>query len=665
MNSFKFKLIDTIEDLEEFSKTWTSKTFAFDTEFTSLSWMKQNLIGLSIFDGSVAHDPVFIQFNFHDTYTTKEKNPAGGRKKIDVVHDYYKKDAIDFEDARPYLEKIFDGAKCTTANGKVEWKIMCKYGISNWSIEDDTMLMSWLLNVDELKGLKPNAKKHLNMDMQSYEQTVGQKVGNINWNVIDWYEYGKYGAKDAFATWRLKEHFEPQIMEFKALYQCYKGLEIPLIYEVAKSEMAGVEIDVPFLNKMSIQAGKEVDVAEQTIYDKIGVEFNIGSSKQLSEILFDRLGYPVIKTSEKTGARSVDEATLKELSFKGYEVADDILEFRKLKKLKNTYIDAIPLMVDTDGRLRGSFNQTGTATGRFSSSKPNLQNQPNNKKFPIKRAFVPKKGYKFLVYDWSTIEIRIMAHESGDKRMIEVLQAGRDIHQETTDNVNNLVGLNLNRGQGKTINFGVLYLMGAESLAYMLNKQLRKEVKEGTISLEQYNEQFVTKEIAQQIIDGYFNTYTGFAQFVKDEANNVRKEGWSWTLGGRRRPVPELRQKGKYGFGLRKAVNTPIQGGAGDLMKLAIIKLSRMYNELGYDATTLLYVHDEVVIEVRDDQAETCSTEVKRVMETIYPPCVVPIVAEGDIFTDWAGLKQGNAEETPKLSPTMKLIDLLKLNLLN
>lgn len=664
-----FELIDSIDKLKRFSDKWTSKNFSFDTEFTSLSWMEQNIIGMSIFDKDSLYDPTFIQFNFHDTYTTKEKNPQGGRKKILVEHDYYKTDAIDFEEARPYLEKIFENANCTTANGKVEWKIMSKYDITNWRIAHDTMLMGWLLNVDNLKGLKYNAKKELGLGMSSYEDTIKQKVGNINWNLVDWYEYAKYGAKDAYATELLAEKFIPRFEPFPALWKCYQSLEIPLIYEVANAEMAGVNIDVDYLLEMSEQAGKEIYETEQRIYDSVGVEFNIGSSKQLAEILFNRLKLPVIKVSDKTGARSVDEAVLKELAFRGYDIIDDILEYRTLKKLKTTYIDAIPTMVDKDSRLRGSFNQAGTSTGRFSSSKPNLQNQPNNKKFPIKRAFVPKKGYKFLVYDWSTIEIRIMAHESGDKKMIEVLSEGRDIHQETTDNVNSLVGLNLDRGQGKTINFGVLYLMGNSSLAYMLNKQLRKEFRQGKITRDEYEERFVTDVVAQKIIDSFFDTYTGFAQFVKDETNIAKRDGWVWTLGGRRRPVPELRTKKLWGAGRRKAVNTPIQGGAGDLMKLAILKLKRMYVENGLDAETLLYVHDEFVIEVKEEQAELASGLVKEVMESIFPSCRVPIVCEGGIFDDWAGLKQG-AETKPQkarkqATTTNQAIKLLKLKLLN
>lgn len=658
-----YRLINTLKGLKDLVFSWKAKEFAFDTEFTSLSFMKQVLIGMSIYN-PLEGDSVFIQFNFEDTYILKEKDPKGGRKKIDVTHTYVKTDAINIEEAKPYLLRLFDNAECICANAKVEWKIFTKYGITNWRIKDDVNLMSWLLNVDTPSGLKWNAKTELKLTMPSYEQTIKQKVGNINWTLVDWDAYAEYGARDAFATWGLREVFVPRVAEFPALEQCYRGLELPLTYEVANSEMAGVRIDIPFLKELSKRAEKEIFEAEQKIYDTVGVEFNIGSSKQLGKILFDRMGCPVIKRSEKTGERSVNEAVLKELSFTGYDIADDILDYRKLVKLKSTYLDAIPLMIDSDGRLRGNFNQQGTSTGRFSSSKPNLQNQPNNKDFPVKRAFIPKEGYKFVLYDWSTVEIRIMAHESGDPKMIEVLSQYRDVHQETTDMVNNLIGLNLSRSQGKTINFGVLYLMGSESLAYMLNKQLRKEVKQGIITRKEYDKHFVTKSIAQQIIDSFFSTYAGFSQFVKEEAQYVRKTGWSWTLGGRRRPVPELRRKGQWGVGQRKAVNTPIQGGAGDLMKLAIIKLAEMYVHKGYDAKTLLYVHDEFVVEVRADQAESCSKDVKYVMENIFPKCKVPIICDGGVYTNWAALKQGEAEQTIKQVGTLSAIGMLKLNLI-
>lgn len=656
-----FLLINNIDDLIDLSRRWTSKNFAFDTEFTNLKYMTQELIGLSIYDERNGIPAVFIQFNFSSTYIEKIADPNGGRKKLDVTRKYSKTDAIEISEALPYLRKIFEGANCICATAKVEWKIASKYGFANWVIEDDVNMMSYLLNVDNENGLKANAKRELKLEMPSYVETVGQKVDNINWNLVDFYKYAEYGARDAWATYKLRDIYLPRISEFPALLKCYKSLEIPLTYEVATSEMRGVEIDVEYLREMSKVITEAINEAEQEIFDEIGCEFNLSSPTQLAEILFDRLGYPSGAVSEKTGKRSVNEDTLKELAFKGYDVADDILDYRKLEKLKSTYIDSIPLMVDKDGRLRGNLNQLGTATGRFSSSKPNLQNQPNNKRFPIKRAFVARKGYKLLNLDWSTIEIRIMAHESGDEKLIELLNAGRDIHQETSNAINGQFGLTLDRNQGKTINFAVLYLMGADSLMYTLNKSLKGQYKEGKITMAELKKLLISKQVAQQIIDGYFNTYTGFTQFIKNEVANSTQTGWVWTLGGRRRPVHELRSKKTFGFGRRKTVNTIIQGGAGDLMKLGVIKLAKMYREKRYDATTLLYIHDEYVIEVREDQAERCYKDCVEIMTNIFPSCRVPILCEGGIFDDWGGLKGGAKPKKKKSGMSVKRMMALKL----
>lgn len=661
----RFELIDTLPKLKKLAEQWDVKSFSFDTEFTSLSWIDQRLIGMSLYSRESKFDPVFIQFNFWDNFITKEKDPKGGRKKIDVVHTYEKTDAIEFEEAKPYLLKIFEGAKVTCASAKVEWKIFSKYGITNWEIEDDVNLMSWMLNVDTPNDLKWNATKELGVSMRSYEETIGQKAGNIDWNKVDWYEYAEYGARDAWATELLKYVFSPRIAEFPALENCYRKLEIPLLKEVARSEMAGVSIDCEILNNMSKEADKEIKRLEQDIYDKVGVEFNVGSSKQLAEILFDRLGYPVIKKSEKTGARSCDEDTLKELAFRGYEVADDILDYRKFVKLKTTYMDAIPEKVDIDGRLRGSFNQASTTTSRFSSSNPNLQNIPNDKRFPIKEAFVPKKGYKFLCFDWSTIEIRIMAHESNDETLIRVLNDGHDVHAETRDSINSQFGTSLDRNMAKTINFAVLYLMSAKSLAYTLNKDIKKRFKKGEITQEEYDEMIVSDNTAQKIINGFFNLYQGFAQYIQDITESTKELGWVWTLGGHRRPVTELGSRKTFGIGQRKCVNTPIQGGAADLMKFGILKLQRMYEDKGFDATTLLYVHDEYVIEVKEEQAEECAKEVQLLMENIYPQCLVPIKCEGGVFDNWNGLKAGTKNKKSALESVRIINDIRIKKILN
>lgn len=1025
----KYLIINKLSHLIDFSERFDCKEFGFDTEFTSLSWYDQKLIGLSIYSDNSSFPATFVQFNFDYDFFVKEKDPKGGRKKVDVWRTYRKTDAIDIQEALPYLHKIFDGAKCICANAKVEWKIFSKYGITNWEIVDDVNLMSWMLNTDTPNDLKSNARKELGLTMTSYTDTIGQKPDNIDFRIVDWEEYGRYGALDAYATYKLRDVFKPQIAQFPALEGCYRKLELPLIKEVARSEMAGVSIDVDYLNQLTKEIDVEIEKTAERIYEEVGIEFNIASSDQLGHVLFDRMNCPVIKTSEKTNKRSVDEDTLKELAFTGYDIADSILDYRKLVKLKSTYTEAIPKKVDADGRLRGSFNQSGTATGRFSSSSPNLQNMPNDKKFPVKRAFVPKPGYKFLCFDWSTIEIRIMAHESGDPVLTKLLQEGRDIHQETCDSINSQFGLTLDRGQGKcvlpqtliktesgfvdigdcndgseedtfyqskykmvyadgkmvpiksfynnginkgriivtrrgilggslnhrlvnesgmlvklvdlqvgdvlkhqnikgdlnyapevffnpfftkggtdscsitldnnwgyflgafegdgsylktgktigfsvgrggkyeewadelhqlfkdiglsnneqrkptnssnsiylgssnlalfleklgvgkigigkthrvpkqilngsrelklaylsglidtdgyigntisvtskdiylvqdlcvllntlgydygiqpcynkkygrwyytvhiysnsilefskehqlkcswkieslvkriipiknrvnkglvktpnklnevvqiidvesmplvdievdtnehlytanclfghnTINFAVLYLMQKDSLAYSLNKALKALYHAGEITKQELRQRLVSAETAQKIIDGYFNAYQGFASYVRGMTEAVKAEGWVWTLGGRRRPVPELNQKKGFGFGRRKAINTPIQGGAGDLMKLGIIKLQKMYEKKGYDAVTLLYVHDEYVIECREDQAEELSKDVKALMENIYPKCSVPIKCEGGIYDDWAGLKQGSKKPTDKGEKNQKIID--------
>lgn len=1434
-----FLVVDTLPKLKDLADRWKEREFALDTEFTDLSYYKQDLIGISLYSDRHDIPAVFIQFNFKDTYTQKEKTPDGGRAKIDIGYVYEKTDAIDKQEALPYLKKIIDGADCVTANGKVEIKALHKYGISI-NIKDDVNLMNHLLDVSSKSDLKTAGRKYLKIDMKSYEETVGMKVGNINWNKVDWEAYAEYGAKDAWVTWKLREVFRKQVEEDEPLLHCYEKLELPLIPKVAESEIAGVYIDKSVLQEMSGRIAEDIKRSEEAIFNEVGVEFNLGSPKQLAEILFDRLGLPVISETA-SGGRSTGEDAMKELAFMGYDIAEKILDYRRLSKLQTTYIDKIPDMVDGDGRLRGSFNQSGTQcitgnsivvtdkgmipikycdkdtvvlnmntdleqsvdyvkyeqvptyyirtnlgfeiegtnkhkiitnrykfkdygnnshtwrrldevkvgdrikipfgynvfglpngeyhsinfdninrnkthksnefyiqniidedfaefigiynadgsikddngsfnirisntniavknrvcelsrklfgveakvyetetniinknlaqiedllclgrydysktipdvimrssenvikaylkglnldghivnedkvkksffkltitneqhtlqvhtiltnlgiissrrrikgrnysticiynqhgykyinevgsvkkqkefkyktgkahgyrlrdgyievgikhiehrfsdvydfvlpqthsfiansiinhnTGRFSSSNPNLQNIVNDKIYPVKRAFVAKKGYSLLVFDWciaegsevltkqgakpiemcvagdevlqedgtyrkvlsvpyrgekrvvrlttscgydivatdehrfrvidingeyvwkkikdidvnndfiaiqpttsrpegarlelpevsythynnkelkntpkildedlaffmgyisgdgcltqsnrsigwvvnekdkslaeylenlvfklfgekprcsgihngayqyyfnsapllnwlrligvskdnisellmfsdlsvvkswlrgyfeadgyggrrvsicssresiikqtqklllqigifckykkqkngefiknvltiptnytglflqevgffsqrkivntlekagnfgispvygghpnlksridykdnlglqyylrntkfrggvisrklaekikmldeseynrlglfkildwgqvydkvsivedfgvahtydlevedthsfivngfishnSTIEIRIMAHESKDPVMIKILKEYRDVHQETADNISAQTGLHLSRSIGKTLNFAILYGMGADALAYTLNKSMRGEVKKGTMTQEEYEVSQIDQRTAQKMIDGFYSAYAGFTEWSKLEVQNTKKTGWVYTLGGRRRPVPELQNKKTYNAGVRKCVNSIVQGGAGDLMKLAIIKLSNMYKEKGYDATTLLYIHDEIVIEVRNDQAEKCKEDVRWLMENIFPACDVPILCEGDIYKSWDGLKGGETHNSIGQSSN-SLFNFLKFN---
>jgi DNA polymerase I len=653
-----YLVINNIEELKDFVDNFNEKEFALDTEFTSLDWYTQKLIGLSIYNSNSDYPATFIQFNFDYTYTEKVKDPNNARKKIAVDRYYSKTDSIDIDESLPLLHELFDGAKCICANGKVEIKVLAKYGLDTFTIVDDVNLMSWLLNCSTQSGLKQNVKRELGIQMDSYEATVGMKVDNINWNLVDFEKYGKCGAMDAWATWELRAVYRQKVDSMKSLQACYERLELPLIPEVAKAEMLGVKIDVNLLKAMSKEAAVDLKKAQEAIFEIAGIEFNVGSPKQLGEVLYDRFGIPC-NHQTASGARAVNEAALKEMAYAGYDVADYILEYRKLDKLKGTYIDAIPLMVDADGRLRGNLNATGTRTGRFSSSKPNLQNQPNNDRYPIKKAFIPREGYSFIVVDWSTIEIRIMAHESGDPTMTSILKEGRDVHQETADNVYRQTGVKLTRSQGKTVNFAILYGMGAPSLAYSLNAGLRSMVKKGTMTREEYKHSMITERQAVKIIDGYMGAYKGFTEWGKKEVAHSKKTGWVWTLGGRRRPVPELRNKKTFNAGKRIVVNTLIQGGAGDLMKLGILKLAEMFKEQKFDANTLLYIHDEYVIEVANRHRNDCLKEVIKVMDNIFPQCTVPIICEGDIFDNWAGLKQGGGTEQKSTVHKLKKLKLI------
>ena len=625
------KYVDQMAGVEE---------VALDTEFTSLSFYHQELIGISLFNPTTNIPSTFLQCNFSSTYTEKIKDPENARKKIDQEYYYRKTDALDLQDEEvlQLLMKLLYRKKIITANGKVELKVLSKYGNYELQIIDDVNMMSHLLDVSTPSDLKTNARKILGITMTSYEDTVGMKVNNINWNKVDFEAYGHYACKDAYATWYLRDPLREQINALNELRECYEYLEMPLIPYVARSEMKGVQIDIPTLERMSVEISKELETAANEVFSLAGVKFNLGSPKQVAEVLFDRLGLPAL-IETKSGGRSVGEDALLELAYQGYEIADMILDFRQLEKLKTTYIDKIPKIVDPDGRLRGSFNQNGTVTGRFSSSSPNLQNMPNNSRYPVKSAFVAKKGYSLIVVDWSTIEIRIMAHESQDVEMMDTLNNYRDVHQETTDRINAMTGLQLKRSDGKTANFAILYGMSAVSLSYTLNKELKKLVKKGKITEAEFRQREVSQRMAQTIIDGYYSAYYGFAQWGRNEIEHSAHTGWVWTLGGRRRPVPELRNKRTRSAGERIVVNTMIQGGAGDIMKLAIRKLFETYAREKYDAEVLLYIHDEYVIEVRDDQAEDCLKTTIEILQNIFPTCTVPILCEGAIFDNWDGLK--------------------------
>ena len=644
-------ILRTVAEVREYFAALDKKDFAFDTETASwygsaLNMQHAQLVGISFCDG--ARNPAFLPVKFHSTHEALEADPNGGRKKLRVTHEYRSAFGLDWEEVKPLVVELFDGAGCTCHNGKYDGKVAQKYGFYNYRLVHDTMLMSFCLDCTTRNGLKESALRELGVVMTTFEEAAGQKVNNIDWSKVDMQQMAEYACDDAEQTYALREHFKPMI-EQRELQSVYYKLEMPVVPVLVEMESRGVRVLPNLLHSLAAQMEGELHRHENTIYKLAGVQFNINSGKQLGEVLFDRLGLPVIKQT-KGGDRSTDAGTLKELAYQGYDIADALLEQSKLSTLLNTYAKGIPKLLDPEGTLRGGFNQMGTETGRFSSSEPNLQNQPNNEDYPIRSAFVPRPGYGFIVTDWSAIEMRVMAHESGDPTLIRIFTEGRDPHQETTDGINASVpGLNIKRSQGKIANFAILYGMGPDSLQETLNAALKSEVRKGKITEAEYQAQRVTRKMAEDIISGFDKAYPVFAQWRDHVVQQAKTRGYVRTFTGRFRPIEEFNRKtkegvpymgkGDFGYGSRKAVNTKIQGGAGDLMKRNMVRLTDLFRNQGYDAHLLLVVHDEFVIECRLDQIHRCAKEVEVCMETVWPNCKVPIAAEVECLTAWSGMK--------------------------
>jgi DNA polymerase I len=632
-------IIRTKEALLKYLSEFDAERFTFDTETagwygSALQYDNIQLVAIALYDGVLS--PATVEFNFKATYEVKEQDPDNKRRKVSVVKEYFYEDALEWDDVKDTIIELFNGAKVTCHNGKYDMKVAHKYGFWNFELEHDTMVMSYCDDCTTFNGLKETVKRELGIKMTTFEEAVGMKPSNIVWPDVNMNVLANYACDDVLYTHQLREHFLPRLKQKKVLYS-YQQIEMPLVPVVTCMELRGVCIDVPVLEEISDRLRKRIAEVEEIIFDKCGVEFNISSNKQLGEILFERLGYPIIATTAK-GAPQVNDAVMKELSYMGYEVADDLSEYSKLNKLLGTYAEGIPKMVAADGRLHGTLNQIGTETGRFSSSGPNLQNQPNNDEFPIREAFVATPGYGLIVGDWSTIEIRVMAHESQDEVLMDILREGRDIHQETTDKINSLTGLNLKRGDGKTINFAILYRMGPESLMNSLNTGMKTQVRKGKMTEEEYHARKLTKDDAKGIIDGFKQAYRGFARWSYQCEQNARAIREVRTFTGRRRPMVHFGTQAEW-KSVNQVVNTKIQGGAGELMKRALILIPEMFKEKGYEAHLLLTVHDEVVIECRLDQIHACRRDVQHLMENIMPSCSVPILAEVGCFTTWAGMK--------------------------
>lgn len=506
-------------------------------------------------------------------------------------------------------------------NLKYEHVILKRYGMELRGISFDTMLASYLLDPGQhAHRLEWIAERYLGEKMISYKELTFTARGKkpLSFTGLAVRKAADYAGADAEVVVRLEPILKKRLDE-EGLLDLFYSIELPLIEVLGVMEHHGVLVDINRLREISKELEIKLHQCEERIYQLAGEQFNIQSPKQLGEVLFNKLGLPVIKKT-KTGP-STDMGVLEELALH-HPITQEILAYRTLAKLKNTYVDALPEMIHPEtGRIHTSYNQTVTATGRLSSSNPNLQNIPirTNEGRRIREAFIAPRGSLLISADYSQIELRILAHYSADPKLIEAFAQGDDIHASTAAEIFHVSRKDVTadmRRQAKVINFGIIYGMGP----YGLSKSLG-----------------ISKGEAKNTIEKYFERYAGVRRFIEETVQTAAETGYVRTLMGRKRSIPELRSKSKTvrQQGERLAVNTTIQGSAADIMKKAMIDIHTVIKKQGYKSLPILQVHDELVLEVPEEELTVLKDLVKERMEHVYT-LNVPLVVDIGYGLNWA-----------------------------
>jgi DNA polymerase-1 len=508
-------------------------------------------------------------------------------------------------------------------NAKYDLLALRRAGIALGGVAFDTMLASYVLDPGRRShGLDVLALELLDHRMTSYDELCGRGRQQLPFDVVPIEAATAYSAEDADMTLRLQQRFAPQLEE-SGLMPLFRDIEVPLVGVLAEMEAAGIAIDVEHFRSLKTRFQAERERLEREIYVEAGEEFNINSNPQLRTILFEKLGLPSKKRTA-TGP-STDASVLTELADEGYAIPQLLMEYRELFKLEGTYLDALPAAVNPEtGRIHTSFAQTVAATGRLSSSDPNLQNIPIRRELgrDIRRGFVPRKGWQLLGADYSQIELRLLAHLSQDPAFVAAFQRGGDIHRETAAII---FGVPLEqvtkdmRGRAKTINFATIYGQGAHALS--------RQLKIGNAE-------------ARMFIETYFERFAGVKAYLEGQVEFARETGYVETIFKRRRYVPELRERNFNirAFGERVAQNAPIQGSAADLIKIAMIRIHEALRAPDVNARMLLQVHDELVFEVPGPEVETVTALVRREMEGAAS-LSVPLVVDVGVGDNWLETK--------------------------
>ncbi|MBL0938865.1 MAG: DNA polymerase I [Gemmatimonadaceae bacterium] len=508
-------------------------------------------------------------------------------------------------------------------NAKYDMLVLRGAGVRVAGLTFDTMLASYVLDPGRRSnGLDLLALEHLGHTMTSYDQLVGKGKTQLPFDVVPVDAARDYSCEDVDVTMRLRAKLEPQLVasEMLALLQ---DMEIPLVTVLADMEWDGIAIDLDWFASLKTRFRTEREKVEQAIYGAAGREFNINSNPQLRTVLFEELGLP-IKKKTSTGP-STDASVLQELAEEGHVLPTLLMEYREIFKLEGTYIDSLPRMVNPrDHRLHTSYNQTVAATGRLSSADPNLQNIPIRRELgrEIRRGFVPRTGWRLLSADYSQIELRLLAHLSGDPAFVSAFKAGGDIHKQTAAII---FGVDLAdvtsemRSRAKTINFATIYGQGAHALS----RQLK-----------------ITNAEAKAFIETYFERFAGVKAFLEQCVVDAREKGYVETLFKRRRYIPELKERNFNirAFGERVAANAPIQGSAADLIKIAMIRVHKALAAEQLKSRMLLQVHDELVFELPENEESALRSLVKREMEGAAV-LEVPLLVEMGVGKDWVAAK--------------------------
>ena len=509
-------------------------------------------------------------------------------------------------------------------NAKYDLLALRRAGITLRGLEFDTMIASYVLDPGRRShGLDVLAMEFLEHTMTSYEDLCGKGKGSVPFDECPVEAARDYSCEDADMTFQLRAVFEPQL-ETYALLPLFNDIEIPLIDVLADMEWAGIAINSEWFASLKERFARERQRVEQEIYVSAGTEFNINSNLQLRQILFERLQLPMLKRT--TTGPSTDASVLQELAEMGHVVPEQLMEYRELAKLENTYLDALPALVHPHTqRIHTSVNQTVAATGRLSSSDPNLQNIPIRRELgrDIRRGFVPRDGWLLIAADYSQIELRLLAHLSGDPAFVSAFRAGGDIHRQTASIIFDMPLEEVTsemRGRAKTINFATIYGQGANALS----RQLRIEHAD-----------------ARRFIDEYFERFQGIRAYLDSTVAFAREHGYVQTIFGRRRYIPELRDRNfnVRAFGERTATNSPIQGSAADLIKIAMIHIHELFARARVESRMLLQVHDELVFEAPSSEVEYVSTLVQQEMQEAAQ-LSVPLVVVLGIGSNWLETKQ-------------------------